>query len=89
MDTGLSGDSMEKLKGVRIAPLDDDDDDFEGQENEEVQEPTFEEEEEDDDDYDEEEEPVTLGFVEKPKHSWSLLRQLFPSKAGGVPVYVF
>lgn len=53
---------MEKLKGVRIAPLDDDDDDFEGQENEEVQEPTFKEEEEDDDDYDEEEEPVTLTF---------------------------
>ncbi|KAG8657287.1 programmed cell death protein 2 isoform X1 [Manihot esculenta] len=87
MDTGLSGDSMEKLKGVRIAPLDDDDDDFEGQENEEVQEPTFEEEE-DDDDYDEEEEPVTLGFVEKPKHFWSLLRQLFPSKAGGVPAWL-
>uniref|UniRef100_A0A2C9VUD4 Programmed cell death protein 2 C-terminal domain-containing protein n=1 Tax=Manihot esculenta TaxID=3983 RepID=A0A2C9VUD4_MANES len=87
MDTGLSGDSMEKLKGVRIAPLDDDDDDFEGQENEEVQEPTFEEEEEDDDD-EEEEEPVTLGFVEKPKHSWSLLRQLFPSKAGGVPAWL-
>lgn len=41
-----------------------------------------------DDDYedDEFEEPVVLGFVENPKNKLSLLRQLFPSKAGGVPV---
>lgn len=39
------------------------------------------EEEEDD-----EEEPVTLGFVEKPKNLNSLLSHFFPSKAGGAPV---
>ncbi|RAL48719.1 hypothetical protein DM860_001039 [Cuscuta australis] len=34
--------------------------------------------------YDDEERlPVSLGFVEKKKNSWSLLRHLFPSKAGG------
>ena len=27
-----------------------------------------------------------LGFVEKPKHLGLLLRHLFPSKAGGIPV---
>ncbi|XVE90615.1 hypothetical protein DITRI_Ditri20bG0092000 [Diplodiscus trichospermus] len=42
----------------------------------------------DDDDDDEEEEDVILGFVEKPKRSWSLLRQHFPSKAGGVPAWL-
>ncbi|XP_071718852.1 uncharacterized protein [Rutidosis leptorrhynchoides] len=46
-----------------------------------------------DDDYDDEEEdeyeaPVTLGFVEKPKFEWSLLRHLFPSKAGGTPAWL-
>ncbi|KAL6575572.1 hypothetical protein OROHE_000949 [Orobanche hederae] len=30
--------------------------------------------------------PMTLGFAEEPKKSWSLLRQYFPSKAGGTPV---
>nr|XP_043621654.1 programmed cell death protein 2 [Erigeron canadensis] len=48
---------------------------------------------EDDDDEDEEEDeqeqpPVTLGFVEKPEHEWSLFRQLFPSKAGGTPAWL-
>ncbi|XP_057522753.1 uncharacterized protein LOC130802727 isoform X1 [Amaranthus tricolor] len=37
---------------------------------------------------DEEQVPVTLGFAEKPKHSWLLNRQLFPSKAGGVPAWL-
>ena len=74
------GDSMEKLKGLQITSLDDD-------EEEEVEEYDMNEEEDDDDeDDDEEEEFVTLGFVEKPKNPWSLLRQLFPSKAGSVPV---
>ena len=43
-----------------------------------------------DDDFDDEEEeeddPITLGFVDKPKNEWSLRRQYFPSKTGGVPV---
>ncbi|KAK1283524.1 hypothetical protein QJS10_CPB21g01720 [Acorus calamus] len=47
-----------------------------------------EDEDDDDDDEDDEEgEPVTLGFVEEPKTPHSLLRHLFPSKAGGTPVY--
>ncbi|XP_027355046.1 programmed cell death protein 2 [Abrus precatorius] len=48
-------------------------------------------EEDQDDDYDDEDEEhelVTLGFVDKPKNQWSLLRQYFPSKAGGVPAWL-
>ncbi|KAM3707555.1 hypothetical protein ACJW31_02G033600 [Castanea mollissima] len=78
------GDSMEKLKGLQITSLDDD-------EEEEVEEYDMNEEEDDDDEDDddeEEEEFVTLGFVEKPKNPWSLLRQLFPSKAGSVPAWL-
>lgn len=40
------------------------------------------------DEEDEEEFEVTLGFAEKPKHPGSLLRHLFPSKAGGVPAWL-
>jgi hypothetical protein len=76
-----NGDSTEKLKGVQISSLDEED------EVEEVVEE--EEEEEEGDDSEEEEEPVTIGFLEKTKNCWSLLRQVFPSKAGGVPVLVF
>ncbi|KAK7303963.1 hypothetical protein RJT34_14913 [Clitoria ternatea] len=49
-----------------------------------------EEVQDEDDDYDDEEEhePATLGFVEKPKNQWSLCRQYFPSKAGGVPAWL-
>lgn len=72
-----NGDSMEKLKGLQITSLDDDD-------NEEDQEEIVADEYEDEDE--EEREPVTLGFLEKPKNRWSLLRHLFPSKAGGPPV---
>ena len=71
-------DYTEKLKGVHISSLDEDD------EVEEVLE-----EEEEGDDSEEEGEPVTLGFLEKTKNHWSLLRQVFPSKAGGVPVLIF
>lgn len=49
----------------------------------------FELEDVDDGDEEEEvEEYVTLGLVEKPKNPKFLLRHLFPSKAGGVPVGV-
>ncbi|KAH1232489.1 Programmed cell death protein 2 [Glycine max] len=45
-----------------------------------------------DDDFDDEEEeeddPITLGFVDKPKNEWSLRRQYFPSKTGGVPAWL-
>lgn len=71
-------DDDHKLKGLQITSLDDNDDEVADSDNED----------EDYDDYDDEEEedPVTLGFVEKPKNKWSLYRQYFPSKAGGVPV---
>ncbi|XP_022157365.1 programmed cell death protein 2 [Momordica charantia] len=73
--------SMEKLNGLRITSLDDEDID----DTEELQDDF----DTDDDDEDEEtEESVVLGFVEKPKNSWSLLPQLFPSKAGGVPAWL-
>lgn len=45
-----------------------------------------EQEDDEDDEEDEDEVEVTLGFVEKPKNPCLLLRHLFPSKAGGVPV---
>jgi hypothetical protein len=71
--TSVKGDSTEKLKGIQIRSLDDDD-----------------EVEEEEDDISEEENPyVTLGFLEKPKDRWCLLRQVFPSKAGGAPVLIF
>ncbi|KAF9688128.1 hypothetical protein SADUNF_Sadunf02G0165000 [Salix dunnii] len=79
------GDSTEKLKGVHISSLDEDD---------EVEEVVEEEDEEGDDseeegdDSEEEGEPVTLGFLEKTKNHWSLSRQVFPSKAGGVPAWL-
>ncbi|KAG6785071.1 hypothetical protein POTOM_010794 [Populus tomentosa] len=76
------GDSTEKLKGVQISSLDEEDDEVEEVVEEE------EEEEEGDDSEEEEEEPVTLGFLEKTKNSWSLSRQVFPSKAGGVPAWL-
>ncbi|GFZ13759.1 zinc finger (MYND type) family protein [Actinidia rufa] len=76
------GDSLEKLRALQITSLEDEEDD-EAQVNGggDVMD-------DDDDDEDEEEVPVTLGFVEKPKNRWSLLRQLFPSKAGGVPAWL-
>ena len=81
MDIDGKGDSMEELKGLQITTLDDDDDD------EEIA--IDEDDNEEDEDEEEEEEAVILGFVEKPEHSWSLLRQHFPSKAGGIPVNIF
>ncbi|XP_021768815.1 programmed cell death protein 2-like [Chenopodium quinoa] len=41
-----------------------------------------------DDNDDVEQVPVWLGFVEKPKNSRLLLREAFPSKAGGVPAWL-
>ena len=77
------GVSLEKLRALQITPLEDEEDD-------EPQGNGVGDIIDDDDDEEEEEQvPVTLGFVEKPKNRWSLLRQLFPSKAGGVPVMTF
>ena len=73
---------MENLKGLQITSLDDND-----EEEEEVEDYAMDEEDNNDEDEEEEEEKfVTLGFVEKPKNPWSLLHQLFPSKARSVPV---
>ncbi|KAF8394612.1 hypothetical protein HHK36_020826 [Tetracentron sinense] len=80
MEIAVNGDSPENFSSLRISSL---------QEEEQVEE---EEEEDDDDDEeeeeDEEQEPVTLGFLEKSKSHCSLLHQLFPSKAGGVPAWL-
>ncbi|XP_057508992.1 uncharacterized protein LOC130791736 [Actinidia eriantha] len=76
------GVSLEKLRALQITPLEDEEDD-------EPQGNGVGDIIDDDDDEEEEEQvPVTLGFVEKPKNRWSLLRQLFPSKAGGVPSWL-
>lgn len=84
MDIDGKGDSIEEFKSLQITTLHDDDDDEEIA----VGEDDNEEDEDEDEDFEEEEEPVILGFVEKPEHSWSLLRQQFPSKAGGVPAWL-
>ncbi|XP_047312935.1 programmed cell death protein 2 [Impatiens glandulifera] len=82
----------DKLKDIHISSFDE-----EEEENEEVQvkdngdvdsSDYTEFDEFDDDDEDGDEIPITLGFLEKPKNNWSLLRQLFPSKAGGVPAWL-
>lgn len=84
MEIGKGDDSSKMFKGLRVTSIDDeigDDDDAENM--------VDDDDEVDDDEEDEEQEPVTIGFLEKPKNAWSLLRQLFPSKAGGVPVCLF
>ncbi|KAI9095367.1 hypothetical protein K1719_026401 [Acacia pycnantha] len=81
MDLNAIGDPTNKLKGLGISSLDDDDGD-----DEEV---LIDNEHEDYDSNDEEEEdPITLGFVEKPKNKRCLQRQYFPSKAGGGPAWL-
>lgn len=80
---GTTGDSLEKLRALQITSLDEEEDD-EDQVNGEGSGNFFDE----DDDEEEEQVDVTLGFVEKPKKRWSLLRQLFPSKAGGSPAWL-
>lgn len=71
---------LEDLRKLRITTMEV----VEGEEEEEAVEHDDVEEEEEEDE--EEDEGVTLGFIEKPKNPRSLLRHLFPSKAGGVPV---
>jgi len=71
MDTDVTGDLVDKLKPMQNDNVEDQD------EYDDV----------DDDDDEEEHEPITLGFIDKPKNKWSLQRQYFPSKAGGVPVF--
>ncbi|KAK8694382.1 hypothetical protein V6N13_071936 [Hibiscus sabdariffa] len=84
MDIDGKGDSVDELKGLRITSLDDDDD----ADDEDIAVDEDNDDDDEDDEEEEEDEAVILGFVEKPEHSWSLLRQQFPSKAGGVPAWL-
>ncbi|CAK9185819.1 unnamed protein product [Ilex paraguariensis] len=81
LNSSINGDSSEKLRSLAISSLEEEDDDNDNDDEYDV-------DDYDDDDDEEEEVPVALGFVEKPKNRWSLLRQLFPSKAGGVPAWL-
>ncbi|KAI3449438.1 hypothetical protein Pfo_006103 [Paulownia fortunei] len=74
--------NAEKLKSLHISSLDEEGDEDEAQ-NDDV-----EDEFSDEDDDEEDRVPMTLGFAEKPKNPWSLLRQYFPSKAGGTPAWL-
>jgi pre-rRNA-processing protein TSR4 len=74
--------SSEKLRGLRITSLDEENDEAElAHEPPPAAAVDYEDEEEDD-----EEPKVVLGFLEKPKRPGLLLRHMFPSKAGGIPV---
>ncbi|XP_024963992.1 programmed cell death protein 2 [Cynara cardunculus var. scolymus] len=77
----LNDDSLDKFTTMRISSLD-------GDEDEEFAFDNDDDDDEEEEDEDEEQAPVVLGFVEKPKHEWSLLRHLFPSKAGGTPAWL-
>ncbi|KAA8543064.1 hypothetical protein F0562_021441 [Nyssa sinensis] len=87
---GTSGDPLEKLRTLHISSLDEEEEDEVpvGDDGDGDMYDDDDDEDDDDDCDDEEQVPVTLGFVEKPKNHWSLLRQLFPSKAGGVPAWL-
>ncbi|KAK4418098.1 Programmed cell death protein 2-like [Sesamum alatum] len=81
MDIDSSG---EKLKSLHISSLDEEEDDEEEAQNDDVEDEVSDE----DDEEEEDRVPMTLGFVEKPKNPWTLLRQYFPSKAGGTPAWL-
>ncbi|KAK6120169.1 hypothetical protein DH2020_046075 [Rehmannia glutinosa] len=74
--------NAEKLKSLQISSLDEEEDEDEPQNGD------VEDEFSDEDDDEEDRVPMTLGFAEKPKNSWSLFRQYFPSKAGGTPAWL-
>jgi pre-rRNA-processing protein TSR4 len=75
--------STEKLRGLRITSLDEEDDEAElAHQPPPAVAPSADYEDGEEDD---EEPEVVLGFLEKPKCP-GLLRHLFPSKTGGIPV---
>ncbi|KAJ4968703.1 hypothetical protein NE237_015404 [Protea cynaroides] len=76
MELEAEGDSLDNFSSLQIKG------------EEEYQEQESDDDDDDEDEDEEEQETVTLGFVEKPKDRHSLLRQLFPSKAGGVPAWL-
>ncbi|CAN4128114.1 unnamed protein product [Withania somnifera] len=80
--------SSKNFRTLQITPLDEED-------QEEVQiddsgdvDSYDDDEEEEEEEEDESKEPVGLGILEKPENSWSLLRESFPSKAGGTPAWL-
>ncbi|KAL6564159.1 hypothetical protein OROMI_015609 [Orobanche minor] len=74
--------NAERLDHLKVPSLDDDADEDEPQDDD-VEDDVFHE-----DDDEEDRVPMTLGFAKEPKNSWSLLRQYFPSKAGGTPAWL-
>ncbi|CAI9105378.1 OLC1v1004288C1 [Oldenlandia corymbosa var. corymbosa] len=90
-DGEMYGDSSEmptqKLNSLRITDLDDDDDE-DGDVVPQAPVDILEDDDDDEDDDYEDQEPVSLGFLEKPKNSWSVRRELFPSIAGGTPAWL-
>jgi pre-rRNA-processing protein TSR4 len=78
--------SAKKLSSLRITSLDDDDDETEVPHQPPPAGPSAAAADYEDDDDEDEEVEVTLGVLSKPKHPGLLLRHLFPSKAGGIPV---
>nr|XP_027118227.1 programmed cell death protein 2-like isoform X1 [Coffea arabica] len=79
-----SGDPSEKLRTLKITSLDEEED----EEDAPMVDDVYEEEDDEEEEEEEGEEPVSLGFVESPKHSWSLSRELFASVAGGTPAWL-
>ena len=78
--------SAKKLSSLRITSLDDDDDETEVPHQPPPAGPSAAAADYEDADDEDEEVEVTLGVLSKPKHPGLLLRHLFPSKAGGIPV---
>lgn len=80
--------SAERLRGLRITSLDEDDDEtvVPHQPSPAPGAAAADYEDDDEDEDEEEEAEVTIGVLKKPKHPGLLLRHLFPSKAGGIPV---
>ncbi|KAK3016253.1 hypothetical protein RJ639_006084, partial [Escallonia herrerae] len=86
MTGDMNASSLDKFRTLQITPLEDEEEDenpLDNNGNGDIYE-----DDDDGDDAEDEQLPVTLGFAEKPKNRWSLLRQLFPSKAGGVPAWL-
>lgn len=74
------------LKSLRITSLDDEEEDEDENDPPAPVNGVFEDDDLEEDDDEEGDQPVSLGFLETPKYSWSLNRELFPSTAGGTPV---
>lgn len=74
---------LQELKGLRVSSFDDDE-----EEGQNAVDNLNDFDEGDVEDENEEHVPVKLGFLDEPEHSWSLFRQVFPSKAGGAPAWL-